>query len=213
MTSFDRRGQGSPVVMVHGLGSRWQIFEPIIDLVAEDREVIAVDLPGFGAAPADPSVHPGPRGYATWSTEWLAGLGVDRPHIVGNSMGGGVALELGRLGLASQVTAFSPIGFYDTAGLRWTQGLLTALRAGGRGGEAVFGRALEHRVGRTVLLSTLFGRPSRVLPAAAQADVAALARSAVVRQCARQLRGLRPASRRGHRIALADSDDDRLGHP
>ncbi|MFN2534598.1 MAG: alpha/beta fold hydrolase [Pseudonocardiaceae bacterium] len=43
-----RRGSGSPLLLVHGLGGGWRSWNPIIDGLAERREVIAVDLPGFG---------------------------------------------------------------------------------------------------------------------------------------------------------------------
>ena len=175
MTSAERRGSGDPIVLVHGIGSRWQCFDPILDRLAEAHEVIAPDLPGFGASPLAAGVEPGPRGYATWLAEWLADNGVDRPHLVGSSMGGGVALELGRRGAASSVTAFSPVGFWGTPGLCWTQGLVTGLRVAARTSAPVLGRLVDHRVGRAALLSSMFGHPTRVPPETARADLAGLA--------------------------------------
>ena len=46
-----RRGSGSPLLLVHGLGAGWRSWSPILDVLAESREVIAVDLPGFGETP------------------------------------------------------------------------------------------------------------------------------------------------------------------
>ena len=46
--AHDRRGSGEPLVLVHGLGSRRQAWKPAMELAAQAREVIAVDLPGFG---------------------------------------------------------------------------------------------------------------------------------------------------------------------
>ena len=161
--------------MVHGLGSRWQCFEPIIDRVAAQHEVIALDLPGFGSTPPLDGVAPGPRGYAAWLTEWLAAEGIERPHLVGSSMGGGIGLELGRSGVASRVTAFSPIGFYGPVGLKWTQGLLTGLRLTATYTRPALDRVVEHPVGRAVALSNMFGRPTQVSPAGARDDLAALA--------------------------------------
>jgi pimeloyl-ACP methyl ester carboxylesterase len=160
--SYERRGSGPPVLLVHGIGSRWEVFEPILDRLAREREVIAVDLPGFGRTPVDSGVRPGPIGYAAWLTELLDELGVARPHVVGSSMGGGVALELGRSGVASRVTAFAPIGFYGDPGLRWVQGLLTAFRAAGARAPAVVDRLVGFGPTRAALLAPLFGRPSRV---------------------------------------------------
>lgn len=172
--SFERRGSGSPIVLVHGLGSRWQVFAPVLDALAEHHEVIAVDLPGFGASPEVPGVEPGPRGYARWLAGWFEEQGIERPHVVGNSMGGGIALELGRLGVASRVTAFSPIGFYGTPGLLWTKTLLTGLRLAGTYARPVIDAAAGHPIGRTVLFANMFGKPAQVDPQEARDDVAGL---------------------------------------
>jgi pimeloyl-ACP methyl ester carboxylesterase len=173
--SYDRRGAGTPVVLVHGLGSRWQVFEPILDLVADGgHEVISVDLPGFGASPSVPGVTPGPRGYAEWLAGWLEEQGIERPHVVGNSMGGGVALELGRAGVASGVTAFSPIGFYGPLGRRWVQTLLTLLRVGSTLLQPVLARAVTFRAARVAVFGVFFGRPGDVDPEALRDDVAGL---------------------------------------
>ena len=44
-----RRGAGKPILLIHGLGGSWKSWKPILDQLAAQREVIAVDLPGFGA--------------------------------------------------------------------------------------------------------------------------------------------------------------------
>ncbi|MGW4632080.1 alpha/beta fold hydrolase [Nocardia sp. NPDC004415] len=173
--SHTRRGNGPPIVLVHGLGSRWQVFAPVLDRLAADHEVIALDLPGFGDSPVEPGVRPGPRGYAEWLAGWLADLDIRDPHVVGSSMGGGIALELGRSGVARAVTAFAPVGCYGTAGLRWVQCLLTAMRGAARVAGPVLDRAVEYPAGRVALLSSMFGRPARVDPAAARTDLAGLA--------------------------------------
>jgi len=175
LTNVHRRGAGDPIVLLHGIGSRWQCFEPILDRLAEHHEVIAIDLPGFGASPLVDGVRPGPRGYADWLAGWLTANDIDRPHLVGSSMGGGVGLELGRRGVASAVTTFSPVGFWTTAGLRWTQSLLTGLRAGARTAAPVLNRMVDHPAGRALLLSNMFGHPTRIPPEVARADLAGLA--------------------------------------
>ena len=43
-----RRGSGPPLVLIHGIGSQWQMWQPVLDRVAREREVVALDLPGFG---------------------------------------------------------------------------------------------------------------------------------------------------------------------
>lgn len=175
--SLERRGSGDPIVLLHGIGSRWQVFEPILDRLAEAHEVIAVDLPGFGASPLPDTVAPGPRGYAAWLAGWLAENDIARPHVVGNSMGGGIAIELGRQGVAASVTAFSPVGFWRTPGLRWTQSLITTMRTASQVAAPALSRAVESRAGRAAVLAPFFGRPTRVPADVARADIAALALS------------------------------------
>lgn len=47
-----RRGHGPPLLLVHGLGAGWLSWAPIMDALCAEREVIAVDLPGFGETPS-----------------------------------------------------------------------------------------------------------------------------------------------------------------
>src|SRR4051794_13052495 len=83
---YDRRGEGETLVLLHGLGSRWQVFEPVIDLLAADFDVVAVDLPGFGASPppAAPLRTIGELSDAV--EEWIGSLGLEGDvHVAGNS--------------------------------------------------------------------------------------------------------------------------------
>ena len=52
--SYARVGRGEPLVLLHGIGHHRQAWDPVVDILATEREVIAVDLPGFGASPALP---------------------------------------------------------------------------------------------------------------------------------------------------------------
>jgi pimeloyl-ACP methyl ester carboxylesterase len=88
-------GEGPDVLLLHGLGStRASLFETAAELSGRYR-VHAPDLPGFGS-----SCKPALGGYnASWFAEIMLGLmdelGIERAHVVGNSMGGRVAIELG----------------------------------------------------------------------------------------------------------------------
>lgn len=110
----------STLVLIHGIGSRWQMWEPVLDRLAAEHDVIALDLPGFGdSPPAPPGTPAGSRGLAELVARFLARHGVERPHVVGNSLGGLVALQLGAAGRAASVTGLSPAGFANGPESRW----------------------------------------------------------------------------------------------
>lgn len=106
--AHDRIGEGPPLVLLHGLGMSREVWRPVVPLLAREREVIAVDLPGFGASPPGPETL---AGLADAVAAFVATLGIERPHVAGNSLGGGVALVLGATDRARSVCAISPVGF------------------------------------------------------------------------------------------------------
>ncbi|MCM6777243.1 alpha/beta hydrolase [Nocardia sp. CDC159] len=126
-------------------------------LLAERFEVIAVDLPGFGGseALAETSVDTLTDAVAGF----LADVGVERPHLAGNSMGGLISLNLGARGLARSVTAFSPIGFWSTVGRIWCQQALGRSKDLGMLLRPTLPRVLGTAAGRTAFLGLVFGRP------------------------------------------------------
>ena len=56
--AFERRGTGVPLILVHGIGHHWQAWLPVMDRLAASRDVIAIDLPGFGRSPGLPEGTP-----------------------------------------------------------------------------------------------------------------------------------------------------------
>ena len=131
--AFDRRGSGEPLVLLHGLGSRRQAFEPVTELLASERELIAADLPGFGESPPDEAgTALAVSDHADRIERFFTEQGLDRPHLAGNSLGGAIGLELGRRGAVGSLTAVSPIGFWGRPGQAWCR---WALRTGYRAGE------------------------------------------------------------------------------
>ncbi|MFG1990832.1 alpha/beta fold hydrolase [Actinoplanes sp. NPDC048988] len=171
--NFHRRGSGSPLVLIHGLGSRWQVWQPILDELAERHDVIALDLPGFGASKPDGGRGDVPH-LADRVTALLDDLGVTRPALGGSSLGGAVALELGRRALARSVTAFSPVGFFGSPGARWCRGVLTAARAGGAALGPAMPWLMRTTPGRVALCGVFYGRPARLDPADCVTDARAL---------------------------------------
>src|SRR5215469_5580035 len=112
---YRRTGSGPPLALIHGIGSRWQVWEPVLDRLADERDVVAFDLPGFGASPMPPPGTPaGTASLTRLVREFLDELGLERPHVGGNSLGGLIALELAKQGRAASVTALSPAGFHNS---------------------------------------------------------------------------------------------------
>lgn len=115
--AHDRSGSGETIVLIHGIGHRRQAWAPIFDRLAQSHDVIAVDLAGFGESPAYARSARYDMATAMVNLEENFTLwGIERPHVVGNSLGGAIALELGTRGLAASVTALSPAGFFGWAG-------------------------------------------------------------------------------------------------
>ena len=99
-------------MLIHGVGSQWQVWEPVIPLVSQWRDVIALDLPGFGGSPVLPAgVVPNASSLADAVASFLDSLGISQPVVGGNSLGGWVALELAVRGRARAVVGVSPAGF------------------------------------------------------------------------------------------------------
>ncbi len=163
-----RTGTGPPLVLLHALGTDRHMWDPVIERLAAERDVIALDMPGFGESPtiaalarrAAATAAPGvagadapraasaaaslaaapsparagtprsrddaaaarfaraddvpvtPADLAAAIHEHLVALGVDRPHVAGNSLGGWVALELALAGHVASVTAIAPAGLW-----------------------------------------------------------------------------------------------------
>jgi pimeloyl-ACP methyl ester carboxylesterase len=293
MLAHDRRGSGPPLVLLHGLGSRRQVWDPLLTELTRHYEVITVDLPGFGEsalwptpadpipradqdprgspggpdspgrpdhpagpaqaapghpasdsrpvprrppAPADQAIHqppgpddravhhrppvpadraelraatfpfhlarpgapvepghtpatpahpPAPEAVVPGSVDHLADqvaafldqLGLVRPDIAGSSLGGGIALELGRRGRAGAVTAFAPIGFWSPLGRRWCQAVVGAARVVSFALAPALPRLLRTRIGRTALCAVFYGRPGELSPEDCLASARALARA------------------------------------
>lgn len=91
--AWDRRGNGAPLLLIHGLGyARWG-WEPVLPELAEQFDVILFDNRGIGESDAPP----GPYTVAEMAADAVQVLdeaGVARAHVVGTSLGGMIAQEL-----------------------------------------------------------------------------------------------------------------------
>jgi len=144
-------------VLLHPLGADRRVWDPILERLAQHREVLAVDLPGFGESP--PLAHtPTPSALADAVAEFLSVLGLSRPDVAGNSLGAWVALELALAGHARSVTAIAPAGL-------WPQPLVPKrgiARRIARAALPLVGRLAASEGGRRLLLASAVAHPERV---------------------------------------------------
>uniref|UniRef100_A0AAU2VD38 Alpha/beta fold hydrolase n=1 Tax=Streptomyces sp. NBC_00003 TaxID=2903608 RepID=A0AAU2VD38_9ACTN len=174
--TYRREGTGEPLLLLHGIGHHLQAWDPVFDLLAADRDVIAIDLPGFGASPALPEG----AAYDLATVVPILGalceaLDIERPHVAGNSLGGLLALELGREKLVRSVTALSPAGFWTPSERQYAFNVLRMMRLVAKALPLpVIERMSRTAPGRTALTSTIYARPGRRSPEAVVAETLAL---------------------------------------
>ena len=112
--AYDRRGSGETLVLLHPLGADRHVWEPVMDALAAERDVIALDLPGFGeSTPLEGEDDPTPADLAAAIADFLAALVPGGPHhVAGNSLGGWVALEFAKSDRCLSVTTLCAAGFW-----------------------------------------------------------------------------------------------------
>ena len=173
--AYERRGSGPPLVLLHGVGHRRQAWDAVLYRLTPHRDVIAVDLPGHGESPPLPaSATPVLSAMLDQVIALFDELGLDRPHIAGNSLGGRLALEAAVVRRASSVTALSPAGFWrsdrDAQYARAVFRVMEALGAILQPRAATLSRSTA---GRALVYSVVISRPSRMSPEQARGDMAA----------------------------------------
>ncbi|AKU18257.1 alpha/beta fold hydrolase [Luteipulveratus mongoliensis] len=176
---YSRQGSGAPVVLIHGIGHRRQAWGDIPERLATSYDVIAIDLPGFGESPRPTK----PGSYAMTSVvdqivELFTELGIDRPHVVGNSLGGYYALELARRDVVASATALSPAGFWSWPELYGVAGVqLAVMKASTYAPGPVLKLFADNGTLRKISMRALYSHPERLTPEAALGDSYNLRRS------------------------------------
>lgn len=213
MLAYERFGSGEPLVLIHGIGHRRQTWYPVVRKLAREFDVIIPDLPGHGTTPMplDTSV-PARDALRAAFLEFFGKLGLERPHVVGNSLGGLIALELGEDDLARSVTALSPAGFW--AGRRdfaYVRTLFGAVLAGAQLVRPFASPLSRSGTGRTALMGWLYAHPRNLAPDMALGDLENLVRArATVRYLLKQPYAFTPGEPRGIPVTIAWADRDKV---
>jgi len=167
-----REGAGPPLVLIAGIGSSGAAWRPVVPRLAEEREVWRVDLPGFGRSEALPAGDPcGVEALADAAERFFAEVGLERPHVAGNSLGGAAGLELGRRGVVASVTALSPAGFAGRAGQQYAGRSLQLTHWAGRTLRPAAPKLFRRPRLRRILCGQMFAHPERITPGEMYADL------------------------------------------
>ena len=107
-----RAGEGEPLVLLHGFTATWRCWLPVLAELVPRFDVFAPTLHGHDGGPQlpDPAVAHTVEQATTHVESLLDEAGIETAHLVGNSMGGALALELAKRGRARSVVAISPGG-------------------------------------------------------------------------------------------------------
>jgi len=156
--SLTRAGTGEPLVLLHGWGSSGRDFTAVLPGLSERFDVLNVELPGAGR-----SRHLDERPTVAALTDaverTLDAEEVSRVHVLGNSLGARIALELAARGRALSVVAIAPSGL-NLWPERVVQGTGMAMaRIVGRTLSPLIGPLSRSASGRTALLLPLKARP------------------------------------------------------
>jgi pimeloyl-ACP methyl ester carboxylesterase len=203
------------MVLVHPLGGQWRLWEPVLPALEERFDVIAVDLPGFGESPPLPAGRePTVPALAVALAEEMDRLGLERAHLVGNSIGGWVSIEVARLGRASTVTAIAPAGMATNSERRYEAVSLLISRVGARALAPAIGVLARSRMVRR-LSWQMFARPTQVSPEQLAEATRGYARSPAFPGARRWLNSHGPERLDQIRcpVTIAWGTKDRLIHP
>jgi pimeloyl-ACP methyl ester carboxylesterase len=108
-TPCHRGGSGSPLVCLHGFMDTWRTWELVLPMLERRHDVLAITLPGHAGGPRlEGSVSN--ESFLDAVQHTIDQAGFETPHLVGNSLGGYVALALAARGRASSVVALAPAG-------------------------------------------------------------------------------------------------------
>jgi pimeloyl-ACP methyl ester carboxylesterase len=156
--SWDRAGTGEPLLLLHGIGSTHADFVALRPGLDAGYSVLAPDLPGHGRS-APLRERPTVAAVADVIEADLERMGVGPVHVLGNSLGARLALELASRGRALSVVAIAPSGLNAPPERMYQGATMGAARLVLRGVRPLIAAAARSVLGRTVLLTGLRSTP------------------------------------------------------
>lgn len=210
------RGTGRKLLLVHGLGGSWRSWSTVLDALSIERTVIAIDLPGHGATPAE--ADSGTFAGLVGSVErYIADNDLAGIDLVGSSLGARIVLELARRGNVGNVVALDPGGFWRG----WERTFFkTTIGASGRLVRAIrpgLPMLSKNPVARTALLAQLSAHPWKLDPQIVATELTTLSDTstfdALVQDLASGPEQTGPAADPGRRIVIGWGRHDRLCLP
>lgn len=186
MLNVEHTGNGKPLLLIHGLGSGIRNWDPIVPLLLDHREVIAIDLPGFGKSeplPGEVSID-----TLTNAVErFLRETSLEGVDLVGSSMGARIVVEMARRGYAGNVVALDPGGFWNDTQVRVFNTSITASIALIRRIQPILPSLVKQPAGRTALLSQFSAAPWKLDPGLVLTELQGFASSQSLDQARRSL--------------------------
>jgi pimeloyl-ACP methyl ester carboxylesterase len=211
--NYVRQGEGEPLLLLHSLGGSLVQWSPVMDRLAAEREVIAVDMPGFGKSPELPEgVQPRAANLATAVLDFCESLGIDgKPAVAGISLGGWTSIECARQGGASAVVALCPAGFWKRSPEASNRSVARARRSG-RAASTLIRPIMSTARGRRRALGRFIYRPERLSPGEAQAIAEAYVTAPAYDEASALMRAGRVEDLKGIKtpITLAWAEHDTL---
>ncbi|HVX70073.1 MAG TPA: alpha/beta hydrolase [Mycobacteriales bacterium] len=174
MEPFYAGGTGSPLVLLHGFTDTWRTWKPVLPALEARHAVFAPSLPGhLGGEQFAPGASFTVAASLDLIERQLDAKGIEKAHLVGNSLGGWGALELACRGRALSVVAICPGGGYEL-GSREERAVLRYFRNNERMLRLPAAKAMLPRIARSpalrrVAFRDLLARPSNLGEADAMA--------------------------------------------
>lgn len=177
--NYIRRGAGKPLLLIHGIGGSHRSWQTIINDLASEREVIAIDLPGHGDTPP----LAGETTIATLCdavTEFLDEADLTGVDAVGSSMGARLVLELARRGgVVGGAVSLDPGGFWQGWQIPCFYHSINLSIKLVRALQPVMPALTKNFISRSILFAQFSARPWRIAPQVALDEMRSFAASPV----------------------------------